>query len=246
MLRRQIRLFALVAILVSGIIMTADAGGKRRRQSPVVCTPKAVASICPLYKWMDNGSYCSWYAVQCDENNNQISPPVSYDAACDAGPQYPCQGCVPVMLDKRAYDTGLKTGYPGPLLNYKPIDPQFRERMRDKKNDPGHLENIRIQNVSFVDKVADVDVGGGRTIRVQLKGLVTVVHDDDRPKLEYGNKMEHHVIHAGTQIDPRSHQPNVAGPLPSRPHENPAYTGVRIVTYLNQEYVVLLKDPNQN
>lgn len=75
--------------------MHAEARGRRTRRQPLVSLPRVDdIAICPLFVWMNHGSYCSYYATgytSCTPQNYDSADCSLHSGGCSTG-----IGCLPL------------------------------------------------------------------------------------------------------------------------------------------------------
>lgn len=248
MLKRRLRLVALVTMIALGIAFAVEAGGKRSRR---FTAPAAVGSdvpslesdivICPQFIAMNYGSYCLWYAIECVDG--VVTGPVGLNGPCDLSPQTPCN-CNPAVTipgSNQAVAIGVD-GFAGDLRRPIPVPDKVSAKVALSANESGNVELLHTLHKDVVAK-AQIPTASGQTeeIYLQLISLTTRPTHPLDSRIAHRDRMGTMVIHAGSQILP---QEKVEAEIDAA-HVKlmPGRTKVAIVNFQGDDYCVMLNKP---
>jgi hypothetical protein len=188
--------FTTLAVLTCGIWLTASAvepqrfrccGSQREGTSATSADDKSgqdsqtssretdAPTVCPIYKWMNYGSYCSYYAMQ----KGTPCTPVNHNAACSIPLATSCMdanACVSVERLKTLETDIGKTGYDG-------VDDGGGKR-KAKKDDEvgGNPHAMKLKKVkhifSFLIKFRHPKTGDDFYARIFVAQVVPKLNED--------------------------------------------------------------------
>ncbi len=240
MWQRRIQLVVLMAILAGSVITTTEAGPRRRCCPPVyVEPPKIVLSTCPVYKWLDNGAFGHWYAIQCDNKSpaQPIGPPINYDAAGGITATYPCTNGIPgqpissaAPLPKSGIHGDLREGYAGPIVKRKPIPRAGKANIKVGPN--GEELTVDFQIREIVNRHVRIP---GTTRQVHIVRALTKIISPLPPELQY---MREVIANVAYEIHEEA---NPEDPASVTAHSDPTFTGVLMINYNGEVYPAVMK-----
>lgn len=246
MLKRRVRLAALVTIIALGIAFAVEAGGKRARRiiSPVAGNAAGplsadVVTICPIYP-MGGPSICEWYAIKCI--NGQNAGPMYFLGACNMTPQFPCNNCYPTATEQGPCETayigidGFAVELPGPVK----IPKKGSAKVAVSPTESASLEYINVVHGNVIAKAEIPDSNGQKeALYLQLISRTIMPQHPLDARIPSRDRMGTLTTQSGWQIQP---QDKVDVELDAKHIKLlPGHTRVIVVNYQGDDYKVILQ-----
>lgn len=248
MLKRRLRLVALVTIIALGVGIVVQAGDRKRARRIAMPMASGAAGqtlqgvvICPQFIAMNYGSYCVWYAIECVDG--VATGPVVLNGPCDLSPQTPCN-CSPAVTmpgSDQAVSVEMD-GFAGDLIQPIAVPGKVNAKVSISASESGNLELMHTVHKNIIAR-AQIPTAGGLTAGVYLQ-LISMTTSPKHPldsRITHRDRMGTMLVHSGSQIVA---QEKVDAEIDAA-HVKlmPGRTNVAIVNFQGDDYCVMLKKP---